>query len=383
MNFSLNNDTWNTEEYDAINRVIKSNRFTMGPEVESYEKQFAEKFNSKYAIMVNSGSSANLIAIAAMVYSGKLARGSEIIVPAVSWSTTYFPLAQFDLKLKFIDINPYTLNIDVDSFEKAITTETKAIFAVNLLGNPNEFDKIIEICEKNNIILMEDNCESMCATYNDKNLGTFGIFGTFSTFYSHHMCTMEGGVVITDNQELYEYMLCLRAHGWTRSLPLDNKIYKKNADDFYEQFNFIVPGFNMRPLEMEAAIGKEQLNKLDNFLAVRRENAEYFTKKVDGFDGVRTQLEISKSSWYGFALVLEGRLENKRSEILKKLAEKNIEYRPIVAGNFTRNQAIKYLNYEVPFELKSADYIHENGLFIGNHSVDIKQLLDQLDEVFL
>ena len=263
MDYLLCDNPWDQEEIDAINSVIDSGMYTMSKNVAEYEKKFAKHFGSKYAVMVSSGSTANLLGIAALVYSGRLPRGSEVIVPAVSWSTTYFPLEQFGMKLVFVDIDKHTLNLSLEQVKKAISSSTKMIFAVNLLGNSNDFDELVKICKENNIILAEDNCESMGAKYKNKYLGTIGVFGSFSTFYSHHMCTMEGGVTVTDDKELYEYMLAIRAHGWPRNLPSDSTIYKKKDDPFYESFNFIVPGFNLRPLEMEGAIGLKQLKKID------------------------------------------------------------------------------------------------------------------------
>ena len=251
MRFPLCDNPWGREEIEAINKVIESGMFTMGKNVASYEKKFAKHFGAKNAIMVSSGSAANLLAIAALVYSGRIPRGAEVIVPAVSWSTTYAPLEQFGMKLVFVDIDKETFNLNIESVKRIITPNTKMIFAVNLLGNSNDYDALLDICENNNIILIEDNCESLGAKYKDKYLGTIGLMGTYSTFYSHHMCTMEGGVVTTDDNELYEYMLAIRAHGWTRNLPEGSSIYKKKEDPFYESYNFIVPGFNLRPLDME------------------------------------------------------------------------------------------------------------------------------------
>jgi len=381
MIYRLSDDTWDNKELEAIERVIKSNRFSMGQEVLEFEKAFAEKFGSKYAVMSNSGSSANLLAVAALVYSKRLKAGDEIIVPAVSWSTTYFPLSQHNLKLKFVDINRNTLNMDVDKLKKAITKDTKAIFAVNLLGNPNQFSELKEMCEENNIILFEDNCESMGAKYQGKQLGTIGIVGTYSTFYSHHLCTMEGGVTVTNDEELYHYMLSIRAHGWTRNLPADSKIYTKKIDEFYESFNFIMPGYNLRPLEMEAAIGKEQLLKLDRIIEQRRENAKYFLSNVTNIEGIRVQREIEESSWFGFAIICEGILKGKRNLLVNALKENEIEVRPIVAGNFTRNKAIEFMNYEISGNLDGADDIHENGFFVGNHSTENKEKVDLLIKI--
>ena len=381
MDFKLCDNPWGTEELGAIQSVIESDMYTMGKNVAEYEKQFAKHFGAKYAVQVSSGSTANLLAISTLVYSGRLARGSEVIVPAVSWSTTYAPLEQFGMKLIFVDINKETLNLDVDCVKNAITEKTRMIFAVNLLGNSNEYDELLSICKEHNLILLEDNCESLGAKYKEKYLGTIGLLGTYSTFYSHHMCTMEGGVVVTDNQELYEYMLAIRAHGWTRNLPKDSKIYEKKDDPFYESFNFIVPGFNLRPLEMEGAIGLKQLQKIDKMIAFRRSNAQYFSKKMEKYCDIRIQKEVGESSWFGFSLVLTGGLANKRSKLVKALRDANIECRPIVAGNFTKNPVIKYMDYKIPAPLSNADEIHECGLFIGNHSSNNNVQVDYFIEV--
>ncbi len=368
MQFKLCDDPWGEEELNAIRRVMDSGMYTMGQNVRAYEEQFAHKFGTKHTVMVSSGSTANLLAIASLVYSRRLPRGAEVIVPAVSWSTTYAPLEQYGMKLVFVDIDKDTLNMDVQALRNAITEKTKMVFLVNLLGNPNYFDEVFEICQQKSIIVIEDNCESLGAEYKGKKLGTLGLIGTFSTFYSHHLCTMEGGVVVTDDQELYEYMLAIRAHGWTRNLPEDSSIYHKKDDPFYESFNFIVPGYNLRPLEMEGAIGLEQLKKMDRMIAQRRENARYFKEKMKQFPEIRLQKEVEASSWFGFSLVLEGRLKGKRSQIVEGLRHAQVETRPIVAGNFTRNKVIEYMDYSIPAPLVNADEIHDNGFFIGNHS---------------
>lgn len=375
MNYSLSDDTWDEKELLAIQKVLDSGHFTMGDRVKVYEEAFAKKFGSKFAVMSNSGSSANLLAISALVYSGRLNAGDEVIVPAVSWSTTFFPVSQCGLKLRFVDIDIDTLNIDLDCVENAITDNTKAIFVVNLLGNPNYFDRIQEICNKYGLMLIEDNCESMGARYKEKYAGTFGILGTFSTFYSHHICTMEGGMTITNDEELYHYMLAIRAHGWTRQLPQNSNLHVKSDDDFYESFNFVTPGYNLRPLELEAAIGFEQLKKCDDIFSTRRKNAAYFKKSMNLNDFI-TQKEVDESSWFGFSIVLTNKLVGKRNILVDKCRKNGIEVRPIVAGNFTKQSALKYLQYSISGNLDNADNIHENGLFIGNHS---KVIYDKID----
>lgn len=378
IDYKLATDTWDLEEFNAINRVIDSNRFTCNAEVECFEQEFSDFFNTNHATMVNSGSSANLIAIASLIYSNKydLNKGDEVIVPAVSWATTYTVLYQHGLKLRFVDIDLNTLNLDLDAVEKAITEKTKAIFAVNLLGNPNDFNRLLEICEKHNLILIEDNCESMGAKYNDKYTGTFGVMGTFSTFYSHHMATMEGGMILTEDQELNEIAQSLRSHGWTRNLS-DNSPYHTKKDEFYEMFNFIFPGYNVRPVEMEAAIGREQLKKLDNFLKERKTNGKYFSELFSQLDNIKIQENVDDSSFFGFPLIFEN--TNTRKKIIDLFNKEGVECRPIVAGNFTKNKVISYFDHSIYGNLTNSDNIHENGLFIGNHHYDIK---DKLDEIF-
>ena len=280
------------------------------------------------------------------------------------------------LKLRFVDIDRHTLNIDLEEVERAVTPETRMLFAVNLLGNPNDFGRLCEICKKYDLLLAEDNCESLGATYQGKQCGTFGLFGTYSTFYSHHLCTMEGGMVVTEDEGLYHYMLAVRAHGWTRNLPKDSRIYEKSSDDFYESYNFIVPGFNLRPLEMEGAVGLEQLKKMDGIIAARRRNAAYFLAQTKGIKDIFTQAETGSSSWFGFSVVLDGGMAGKRDRVVKRLVSAGVEVRPVVAGNFTRNKVIDYLDYSAHGDLDDADFIHENGFFVGNHGREDSRGID-------
>ena len=377
----MSNDTWDAAEINAAHKVIESRYFTMGANVKKYEKDFAEKFGAKYAVMSNSGSSANLLTMAALVYSGRLHRGDEVLVTAVSWSTTYFPISQMGLKLRFVDIDLGTLNVDTDALEAAITQETKAVMLVNLLGNPNDFDRIQKICDAHGLIMLEDNCESMGATYHGRCAGTFGLIGSFSTYFSHHLCTMEGGMNVTDDEELYHYMLSILSHGWTRHLPDDSPIYKKLGDPFYESFNFIMPGFNVRPLEIEAATGIEQLKKLDLFIEQRRKNAEIFKKRIEKETSFLTQKETGKASWFGFAIILPEEMKGRRDAFTDALRTAEIEVRPIVAGNFARQKALQFLDYSISGELKNADYIHENGFFVGNHSIEMEENINLLIDV--
>lgn len=381
--YPLADDTWSTAENAAIQRVVESGRHTLGPEVARLEEQFASYFGARHCVMVNSGSSANLIMVAALVYSGRIAPGAEVIVPAVSWSTSYYPFSQFGLTLRFVDVDSATFNMNIEAVRGAIKSQTRAILAVNLLGNPNDFSSLRAICEEHDLILLEDNCESMGATLDGCYTGTFGTMGTFSSFFSHHISTMEGGYVITDDEELFHYLLAIRAHGWTRNLPSQSRIHRKHQDPFYESFNFIVPGFNVRPLEIEGAIGQVQLEKLAGFIEQRQKNAALFQKDAERIPTIRIQREFGTSSWFGFAIVLEQSSPVTRDVVVTALTDAGIETRPIVTGNFTRNPVIRYLPHEIDGPLSVADQLHDNGFFVGNHSSDIGDEIEHLFEILV
>jgi CDP-6-deoxy-D-xylo-4-hexulose-3-dehydrase len=383
IKYPLASSTWDEKEIEAINGVIAKDMYTMGAGVKQFEEDFASYVNSKYAVMVNSGSSANLIAVAAMFFTKnpKLKRGDEVIVPAVSWSTTYYPLAQYGLKLKFVDVDLHTLNFDLEQLKNAVSDQTKMILAVNLLGNPNNFDAINEIIGDKDIILMEDNCESMGAEFKGKQTGTFGLVGTYSTFYSHHMATMEGGLIVTDDEEMYHVMICLRAHGWTRHLPKENHVSNKSDNAFEESFRFILPGYNVRPVEMSGVIGVEQLKKLPSFLDYRRKNAELFVSLFENHKDFYIQKNIDNSSWFGFSFIIKPESTLDRAEVVKKLEANQIDCRPIVTGDFTKNEVLKHFDYEIFGEMTNAQYLDKKGFFVGNHQVDLTQEIHHLFEV--
>tara|TARA_B110001450_G_scaffold3840_1_gene3940 strand:- start:14597 stop:15802 length:1206 start_codon:yes stop_codon:yes gene_type:complete len=387
MKYKLASSTWDHSEIEAIQEVIAADMYSMGEKVREYEVDFTKYIHSKYAVMTSSGSTANLLMIAAMFYTKdetrRLKRGDEIIVPAVSWSTTYFPLQQYGLRVKFVDIDRDTLNIDLVKLKDAITNKTKAILAVNLLGNPNDFDVIRALIGDRKITLLEDNCESLGAIFGGKQAGTFGLMGTFSSFFSHHIATMEGGCVVTDDEELYHILLSMRAHGWTRNLPKENLVSGTKSDDpFEESFKFVLPGYNVRPLEMSGAIGIEQLKKLPSFIDMRVANAEFFVELFLDHPYIDIQKEVGDSSWFGFALILKENSPINRRELVSVLAAHEIECRPIVTGNFLKNvEVLEYFDYEVSGLIEDSEYIDKNGLFVGNQQVDIIENIRYLFEV--
>ena len=376
VKFPLATASWGQEELDAMQRVIASGMYSMGAKVQAFERDFANYIGSRHCVMVNSGSSANLLMVAALFYTKnsklKLQRGDEVIVPAVSWSTTYFPLYQYGLKIKFVDIDLHTLNYDLDQLEQAVTDKTRVIMAVNLLGNPNDFERINQIIGQRDIVLIEDNCESLGATYKGKQAGTFGVMGTFSSFFSHHISTMEGGLIVTDDEEIYQILLSLRAHGWTRNLPKQNHVCSDKSDDpFEESFRFVLPGYNVRPLEMEGALGVEQLKRLPTLIEERRKNGVLLQAALGSHPDIIIQREIGESSWFGFSLVIRPGSQLTRKVLVLKLQELGFECRPIVAGNFSKNEVVKYFDSEVHGALTNAEHIDQKGLFVGNHHFPI------------
>lgn len=386
MAYELSSTSWGPEELDAINRVVASGRFTMGEQVRRFEEAFAKTFGMKHAVMVNSGSSANLVGVAALCYRSHrpLQRGDEVIVPAISWATTFHPLQQYGLKLRFVDVELDTLNMDVSKLEAALTPRTRMVVAVSILGNPAPLDKIRELCDTHDLILFEDNCESLGATLNGKWCGTFGDLNTFSTFYSHHISTMEGGLLVTNDTELDHLARAIRNHGWARDVPSDSPakaVGRPHDDPFFEAYRFVVPGYNVRPLEFAGAVGLEQLKKLDRMLAIRRANAAHFQTLFKSDKRFIIQRENGSSSWFSFTMILKPELGIDRSQLMDALRKAGIEFRMITGGCFPKHQAIKFFDYEIVGGIRNATLVHDHGFFVGNHPHDLTRELDELRAV--
>ena len=335
--------------------------------------------------MVNSGSTANLLMLAVLKWQ-KYATGN-IIVPAVGWSTTYFPIIQNGFTPNFVDVDPNTFNIDVTKIKEACTpnmaSTPAAIMTVNLCGNPCDYNEIYNLCDELDIkYLLEDNCESMGGKWHDaRYLGTIGTMGSFSFYFSHHIQTMEGGMITTNDKDIADYLRSLRAHGWCRDLPDDNKIYKKTGDFFKDSFTFVTPGYSVRPLEMSGAIGSVQLKKFANILKYRQLNADYFQHLFANKSWIRIQktTERGTSSNFAFACVLDGELKGRRDEVVKEFDSWGIEARPLGAGNFLEQPVMKRITHMTPADkCPVAQDIHRNGFWLGNHAYDIRQNIDEV-----
>ncbi len=378
--YPLATSTWDDEEILVATELLKSGELTMGQNVKEFEEQFAAYVGTKYAVMFSSGSSANLAMLAALKYvkNSRLSDGDHVIVPAVSWSTTYYPINQLGFILDFVDIDINTLNIDVTEVEKRITSKTKAIFTVNLLGNPSDLQALKEIADKHDLTLLEDNCESLGASVNKRVAGSYGSMSSHSFYFSHHICTMEGGMVNTNSKELMETLISIRAHGWTRGLEVNNSVYPKSNNEWDDLFRFVLPGYNLRPIELSGAIGRVQLRKFPTFLEARRQNAKCFVNLFKDSEHYRIQSENGESSWFGFSIVLQNKLKGKREKLIKYLAKNNVITRPIVAGNFTLNPVMKHLKYAPLPSLINSNIVHADGFFIGNHHYDATEEIKEV-----
>lgn len=348
MKYPLVISSWDEEEKEAIIKVVESGRLSMGDKVKQFEHEFAEYHNVKYAVMVNSGSSANLLGAESFRHCRffDTRERDEIIVPAIGWSTTYFPFHQTGFQLSFVDVGS-DLNIDIEKVKEKITRRTRAICAVNVMGNPCRLNELKEICDDNKrLYLIEDNCEALGAyPINTPQLcGTFGLYGTFSFYFSHHIQTIEGGMLVTNSKELYQTALVLRAHGWIRDLPDKNIYYDKGNDPFSESWKFVLPGYNLRPSEINGALGSCQLLKLDGFLKQRRKNAEIYKRLFKDVEYCKIMNVPIGSSWFSFPFILDGDLKGKRDVVMDVFNQYHIDTRPVISGNFINNPVVQSLN---------------------------------------
>lgn len=343
----LANSTWGPEEIEAACDVIRSGRTTMGDITREYERVFADYIGTRYAVACNSGSSANLLMVAA--WTLRYGKGT-VIVPALGWSTSYSPFQQYGWTLRFVDIDRDTLNYDLSALWKVNENfDADLILAINVLGNPNDFKGF-----PRRVRILEDNCESLGAKYHGQRTGSFGVMASHSTFFSHHICTMEGGMVTTNDEHFYHMLLALRAHGWTRDLPEKN-VFRESPS----VWRFVLPGYNVRPTEIQSAIGLAQINKLDGIVAQRRANAAAFPFKT------QTETKNSESSWYGMTMFADD-----IAGLRLHLDERGIEHRSVISGNFLRHPASNHYQYTAG-PMPNADYVSDHALMIGNHAQPI------------
>lgn len=388
--YKLLDNAFSSDDIFAGIKVLLSRQITMSKITEKFEKQFAKFVGAKFAIMVNSGSSANLLAVNAScnpLRNIKFYPGDEAIIPALCWSTSLWPLVQFGLKTVFVDIDQRTLNVDVEQLIKKINSKTKLIMMVHVLGYSSNVEKIRNICRKKKIILIEDTCESLGSKFNNKYLGTFGDFGTYSFYYSHQITCGEGGMVVCNSYNDYKLLYALRAHGWARG---PNQLKKNSAvlKRLDSRFVFINSGFNLRPTDLAASIASSQLNRLDYFIKIRNQNRNKIIKRLTSSKKWKNQfiflekVKNLKPSWFGLPILINKRYQRIKIKFTRYLEKAGVENRPIISGNFLNQPSAKlYKLNDKNHQFPNADEVEDRGFFIGLHTKPInKKQLDLLEK---
>ncbi|MBT9168734.1 MAG: GDP-4-keto-6-deoxy-D-mannose-3-dehydratase / pyridoxamine-phosphate transaminase [Syntrophomonadaceae bacterium] len=382
--YPLSMATYDTEEILAAVDSLCSFRTTMWEKTSEFERQFAYVVGCPEAIMVNSGSSADLLIAFALInpQTKFLNQGDEILVPSVTWPTQLWSPMMAGLKVRFVDTDPNTLNMDLNDIEAKIGPKTRAISLVHLMGNPCDMDRVMAICQKHNLILIEDCCEALGAGFKGKSVGTFGLAGSFSFFFSHHITTMEGGMIICHDQPLSDLFRLLRAHGWARNAKYIKPESKEGLDPRYMFLNW---GFNVRPTELQAGFGLEQLRRLPAFNAQRLQNVAYFQKYLNRHSAIMRLMEVlpdAECSWFALPIMLTPECPFKKEELLAYLEEQGVETRPIVAGNLTRQPVCQLYPELQESNLPGADAVHDRGFYLGLHPFEATKNLDRLAETF-
>ena len=384
---SIASPTYGFAEVNEALDSLLSTWVTMGKKVKKFENSFARYIDSKYSVMVNSGSSANLLALSILTnpkFSKRIEAGSEVLTPAVTWATTLFPIVNVNLVPSIIDVGLEDFNLDVDKLRKSITKKTKAIMPVHLLGNPANMKEIIDIAKEYDLFVIEDSCEAHGAEFNNKKIGSFGDISTFSFFLSHHISTIEGGMLLTKNEEIFELAKSMRIFGSIRDQKNKKQIAKKNPE-LDPRFLFDSLGYNIRPTEIQGAFGIHQIKKLEKFIKIRTSNANFWNKKLAKFSNyllLHSQRPNTRHAWFGYPITVRSPAPFSRDQLVNFLEKKNIETRPIMAGDITKQPAINLVKKKINRPLNNSKIIHSNCFFIGVHQGIGKIQRDYVVSVF-
>jgi CDP-6-deoxy-D-xylo-4-hexulose-3-dehydrase len=379
------------EEISAAKAVLDSGFLTMGKLCERFEREFAGYVGADHAVMVNSGSSANLLALFALANPllasdgrrRRLEPGDEVIVPALAWSTTIWPVVQAGATPVFVDCDPQTLQATPDAIETAISPRTAAIVVVHVLGGACNMADIAALAERHGLWLVEDTCESLGVLWDGRKVGTFGDMGTYSFYFSHHITTIEGGMIVTRSAELADLLRSMRSHGWTRGTRNADAVARQHPD-IDSRFLFVTTGFNVRPTEINAAIGLEQLKRLEAFNARRREIAQRFDR---GFATLHQSgdLQLVRASPrslpapFGYPVLC--RTPEARQGLRRHLEAAGVETRPIICGNMVRQPAFRHIGHKVSGRLDGADRVMDCGLYWGPHPGIADAVVDEVIDV--
>ena len=366
------------DENDVVNllRTLTKGWPTIGTEVKKVEVKIQKLLKTKNAIMLNSGGSANYL----MLYllqspyakkQHKLKRGDEILTPAVTWSTTVGPIIQNNFVPVLLDVNLSTYDLNVKLIEKSITKKTKAIMIVHPLGHVCDMEKIIKICKKHKLILLEDTCETIGAKYNNKFAGTFGLFSSISFYQSHHISSVEGGMILTNDNYYADIIRSMRANGWLREVT--NKKNKKKIINKYKSIDksFMFPyiGFNFKPTDMSAALLNNQISKLNNFIKIRTKAAKELIRNLMRYRNYLILPTINKNiknSWFTFPIVVKKNSKFTKNQLVKYLSKNQIANRPIIAGNIAEQPFLNKFKFKKT-DLSNSEIVMNSGFFIGLH----------------
>lgn len=346
---------YGADEVLAALEVLLSTRVTMGEQVRAFEAAWAAYCGRRHGVMVNSGSSANLLVLAALVETGRLRPGDEVACPAVAWSTSLFPIAQVGLVPVVVDVDPRTLGLDAGLVRRHAGPRLKAALAVHLLGQPADVDGL------DGLLVVEDACGAHGAVSRGRRVGGIGLAGTFSFFFSHHVSTIEGGMVVTDDDALADAMRSLRAHGWVRERS-DRGALAAAAPEIDPRFLFVSPGYNLRPTELAGAFGLRQIERLPAWVARRRANHAEWCARLGGLVEVFPEVPGTEHSGFAFPMVVDG----DRAGLMAHLEARRIETRPISGSNLARQPAFRHVPARLPGPLPVADRVHTQGFFVGN-----------------
>jgi len=384
MEFRLNKVTYGDEEVNEVLDSLRSGNVTMGSKCKAFETAFATYQNSRHAVFVNSGSSANLLTWFALTGNSPTSSWRsfesqfEVIVPAVSWSTTIWPIVQSGGIPVLVDCDPDSLAIRPDAIESAITESTSAVCVVHPLGNMCDMERIGNICQSNDLILLEDSCETLGSTYRGNMSGTFGLASTFSFYFSHHMTTIEGGMIVTSNDEMASRLLVMRSHGWSRGTR------DATETPFDERYLFVSTGFNLRPTEINGAFGLHQLKKLTSFNDARKHLAEQLTLEISDIIAaghlrpMRPTKDVD-AVLFGFSVLCSN--TDVRDAFAMYLESRGVEVRPIICGNMARQPAMANVTHRIGGSLSGADEIMACGLYWGLHPGSTDEEIEQLGAI--
>ena len=357
--------TYGAPEVVEVLFSLLSGNVTMGKKVRQFEEMFAEYIGVKHAVMTNSGSSANLLALSAL----GLQPGDEVITPALTWATTVFPIAQVGAVPVLVDVDRTTYNISPHAIETAITAKTRAIMPVHLLGRPCDMN-LMSIAKEHGLYVIEDSCEAHGAEYKGKKVGSCGDMATFSFFFSHHISTIEGGMIVTNHLKFADQCRSLRAFGWIREMSNRERI-SAAIDHIDPRFLFLSAGYNFRPTEIQGAFGIHQLPRLEGFIQQRQDNAAYWNRELAEFEeflDLQWEYLDTRHAWFAYPVMVRSGAPFTRKELQDFLEAKGLETRPIEAGNIAVQPAMKTIKHRISGPLTNSQYIHDNAFFFGNHA---------------